>query len=86
MKFILVKFINNYTYIIRMNKRKLTLSINEGLIKTAKERGINLSSFLEIKLEEHLALIHGKRNIRKQYADAGNRTRAEGLEGPNHNL
>ena len=44
-----------------MPKHKLTLSVNEDLVKRAREHGINISAFLEIKLQEHLALIHGKR-------------------------
>ncbi len=50
-----------YTYYVRMPKHKLTLSVNEDVVKRAREHGINISAFLEIKLEEHLALIHGKR-------------------------
>ena len=46
---------------MRMRKKPLNLLVNEDLIERARERGINLSAFLEIKLEEHLALIHGKR-------------------------
>ena len=44
-----------------MTKYKLTLSLNKDVVKRAREHGINISAFLEIKLEEHLALIHGKR-------------------------
>lgn len=44
-----------------MAKYKLTLSVNEDVVKRAREHGINISAFLEIKLEEYLALIHGKR-------------------------
>ena len=44
-----------------MSKHKLTLSINEDVVKRARYHGINLSAFLEIKLQEHLALIHDKR-------------------------
>ena len=47
-----------------MSKKKLTLLINEDLKKRAKNYGINLSAFLEIKLEEHLALLHGRGNVR----------------------
>ena len=48
-----------------MPKHKLTLSVNEDLVKRAREHGINISAFLEIKLQEHLALLHGKRYNRK---------------------
>ena len=43
-----------------MKKKPLNLSVNEELVKRARKYGINLSSFLEIKLQEHLALIEGK--------------------------
>ena len=43
-----------------MSKKKLTLSINEDLIYRTKKYEINLSSFLEIRLQEHLALLEGK--------------------------
>jgi hypothetical protein len=38
-----------------MVKKKLTLSINEEIITQAKEQNINLSSFLEIRLIDHLS-------------------------------
>lgn len=37
-----------------MARRKLTLRLDEDVIKKAKEQGINLSGFLEIKLVEYL--------------------------------
>lgn len=40
-----------------MGKKKLTLTVEEKVIKEAKRYGINLSSFLEIRLQEYLALI-----------------------------
>ena len=40
-----------------MTKRKLTLAIDETLLKKAKELEINFSSFLEIRLREYIALI-----------------------------
>ena len=40
-----------------MVKKKLTLTVEEKVIKEAKKYGINLSSFLEIRLQEYLALI-----------------------------
>ena len=46
-----------------MIKKTLNLSVNGELIVKARKYGINLSAFLEIKLEEYLALIHGKSNI-----------------------
>ena len=55
-------------------------------VKTAGKHGINLSSFFELKLLEHLDKYYSKSRYRNSSADAGNRTRAEGLEGPNHSL
>jgi post-segregation antitoxin (ccd killing protein) len=37
-----------------MVKQKLTLSIDKYIITQAKEKGINLSSFLEIRLNDYL--------------------------------
>ena len=45
-----------------MKKRPLNLSINDDLVERARNHGINVSAFLEIKLQEHLALIEGKSN------------------------
>jgi hypothetical protein len=42
-----------------MVKQKLTLSINEKTLKTAREHGINISSFLEFRLNEYFALLGG---------------------------
>jgi predicted DNA-binding ribbon-helix-helix protein len=38
-----------------MAKKKLTLSIEEGIIENAKKAEINLSSFLEIRLIDYLS-------------------------------
>jgi len=38
-----------------MPKQKLTLSINKEIITQAKNQNINLSSFLEIRLINHLS-------------------------------
>ncbi len=54
---------------MRMNKKPLNLSINDNLIDRARKHGINLSAFLEIKLQEHLALIEGKQSF---YHNASN--------------
>ena len=43
-----------------MKKKPLNLSIDKDLIKRARKKGINLSAFLEIRLQEYLALIEGK--------------------------
>ena len=45
-----------------MKKRALNLLIDENLKKKARSYHINLSSFLEVKLREYLALIEGKQN------------------------
>ena len=46
-------------YRMRIKKKRLNLSINDELINKARDKGINLSAFLEIKLQEHLALLEG---------------------------
>ncbi len=49
-----------------MAKQKLTLSINEKTLKKAREKDINISSFLEVRLWEYIALIEGNlQNIQK---------------------
>jgi post-segregation antitoxin (ccd killing protein) len=42
-----------------MSKHKLTLSVDEEIIKEAKKLDINLSSFLEIRLREYIAIAKG---------------------------
>ncbi len=37
-----------------MVKKKLTLSVDEEIIHQAKEQGINMSAFLEIRLTDYL--------------------------------
>ena len=37
-----------------MVKKKLTLSIDEDILNNAKASGVNLSSFLEIRLTDYL--------------------------------
>lgn len=37
-----------------MAKKKLTLSVDEEIINQAKQHGINLSAFLEIRLTDYL--------------------------------
>ena len=48
-----------------MSKRKLTLSINENLLEQARKNSINISSFLEVRLQEYLALINGTKIVQK---------------------
>jgi post-segregation antitoxin (ccd killing protein) len=38
-----------------MKKEYLNLLISEELVKRAENHGMNLSAFLEIRLQEHLA-------------------------------
>ena len=40
---------------IPIMKRKLTLSLNEEVITRVKKAGINLNSFLEIRLMDYLS-------------------------------
>jgi len=42
-----------------MTKRKLTIEIDEELIKKAREYIIDFSSFLEILLRDYLAIVSG---------------------------
>jgi hypothetical protein len=50
------KTMNTYDYTYKVQKKKLTLSINKDLVTAAKKKRINLSAFLESKLEESLIL------------------------------
>ena len=52
-----------------MKKRHLNLLVSENLIKRAREHNINISSFLEIRLQEYLALIDGKQVNSTPYVD-----------------
>ena len=42
-----------------MRGRKLTLRLNNNIVEKAKNLGINLSGFLEVKLVEHMAILNG---------------------------
>ena len=42
-----------------MPKQKLTLAIDEDLLKKVKDSKVNISSFLEIRLRDYLGLIEG---------------------------
>ncbi len=42
-----------------MVKQNLTLTVNKDLIKKARNQGMNISSFLEIRLNEYFALLEG---------------------------
>ena len=50
-----------------MKKKALNLLVSEDLVKRAREQGINLSAFLEIRLQEYLALIDNKENLYTPY-------------------
>ena len=43
-----------------MDKVRVNILIDRGLRQKCKERGINISAFTEIKLQEYLAIIEGK--------------------------
>jgi len=58
-----------------MVKQKLTLSVDEDIITQAKQQGINISSFLEIRLSDYL---NDKENGR-----GGILTRVAGSKGLN---
>ena len=51
-----------------MSRQKLTLRLNENVIKKAKEMEINISGFLEIRLQEYYALLEGKPNNLDSYS------------------
>ena len=57
-----------------MVKKKLTLSIDEEVLSQAKQQGINLSSFLEIRLSDYL--------LDKDSGRGGIRTRDHWLRRP----
>jgi len=41
-----------------MSRRKVTLRLNSDVVEQAKNAGMNLSYFLEVKLVEYLALLN----------------------------
>jgi len=41
-----------------MPRRKVTLSLNSDVVERAKNAGMNLSYFLEVKLVEYLAILN----------------------------
>jgi predicted DNA-binding ribbon-helix-helix protein len=49
-----------------MTKQKLTLAINQDLLNKARDCDINFSSFLEVKLQEYLAIINGAGIVREE--------------------
>ena len=42
-----------------MSKQKLTLSVNKNVIQKARKHDINISTFLEIRLNEYISLLEG---------------------------
>ena len=42
-----------------MSKYNLTVTINKKLLEKARKHKINISSFLEIRLNEYIALLEG---------------------------
>ncbi len=53
-----------------MTKQKLTLSVNQNVVKKARKHDINISTFLEIRLNEYIALLEGSQiNNRKEVFD-----------------
>ena len=54
---------------VRMSKYKLTLSVDEEIVKQAKEWNINISTFLEVKLVEYLTRRKGcgRRDLNPSY-------------------
>ena len=49
-----------------MNKKPLNLFVNPQLVKEAKKYGINLSSFFELTLLEHLDKYYRKRSSKNR--------------------
>jgi post-segregation antitoxin CcdA len=41
-----------------MSRRKITLRLNSDVVERAKNAGMNLSYFLEVKLVEYLAILN----------------------------
>ena len=67
-----------------MTKQKLTLAIDQDLLKKVKDRDINISSFLEIRLREYMALaddiIKGDKS-KRTYGDSNPSIRLRRPEG-----
>ena len=63
-----------------MPKTRTTITISKDLLKKAREKEINISSFVDIELRRYLALIEGRVSTKKSL-DAGNglRTRVTSL-------
>ena len=67
-----------------MVKQKLTLAIDQELLKKVKDRDINISSFLEIRLREYIAFdddIITEEKMRRTYGDSNPSIRLRRPEG-----
>ena len=67
-----------------MTKQKLTLAIDQDLLKKVKDSKINVSSFLEIKLREYIALdndITTEEKVKRTYGDLNPSIRLRRPEG-----
>ena len=48
------------TYVIRpLSRRKIKLRLNNDVVERAKNAGMNMSYFLEVKIVEYLAVLNG---------------------------
>ncbi len=49
-----------------MIKTRTTITISKDLLKQAREKEVNISSFVDIKLREYIALIEGNYTSQQQ--------------------
>ena len=66
---------------MRMSKKPLNLLIDADLVQKARDNGLVISKFLEIKLQEYFTFIDAVSNVNNQgkYAGNGIRTRVTSL-------
>ena len=64
-----------------MGKKLTSVKIDEELLSKAKQYGINVSAFLEIKLREHIALIEGKSIALREGFEPSRGTSPTGSQG-----
>ena len=68
-----------------MEKVRTNVTLNEDVFKKAKKYNIIISSFLEIKLREYIALIEGKtQNQQKVFDTSFSKKDVVGSEGFEH--
>jgi hypothetical protein len=61
-----------------MTKQKLTLSVNKNVVQKAREHDINISTFLEIRLNEYISLLEGNTiNSKEEVFDSDFSKKAE---------